>query len=342
MALLFGLVLDCLGQHGRIVVANDLRSARFKRVEDASDRVARIDRHRLALQLRQRRLEIGAVIDAHRVAEVLREFGRDLLGRNEKIGGAVRMGDDIGQGDRRVVDVLAAHVEHPRHGIERGDHGGVIAFLLQPVRNLGALVRARPAGEAVFMRHGGSLAGLGPVGPDRVDRIAVDRDEFDPLLGEQLFRFFSPADAVQPGIVSDPRAFRRIGSDPFRRRGRGHVLVIVELAVDLLAHLHGIAAVGEHGRLVLQHHRAARAAAEAGQPVEPLGIRADIFAHMLVRNGDDEAMEAALFEFGPERIEARFVGLHQHANKSFRRLPSRIGGDGACGIASCRIVTPAT
>ena len=87
--------------------------------------------------------------------------------------------------------------------------GGALGYVF--AGPLGALVGARPAGKAVFVRHGGSLARFGTVGPDLVDRIAVDRDEFDPLLGEQLFRFFSPADAVQPGEDGVPAAGEEAG-----------------------------------------------------------------------------------------------------------------------------------
>ena len=323
VALAFGLVLDRLGQDCRIIVAHDFRPARLERVEDTGNGMLGIDRDGLAREFCQRRLELVTVANAHGIAEVLREFRRDLVRCDEQFGRAVGMGQDIGQRDRRVVDVGAAHVEQPCHRIERADHGRVVSFALQPVGDLGALVGAGAAGETVIMRDGSRLARLGPVAPDRVDRIAVDRDQFDALLGEQLLSLFRPADAVQPCVVADLRALRRIGGDPFGRASRGHVLVIVELAVDLFAHLYGVAAVGEHGGPVLQHHRAACAAAEAGQPVQALGIGADIFAHVLVGNRHDETVEAPLFEFGPERIETRFVGLHKHA----------------CGEASRRIVT---
>ena len=99
---------------------------------------------------------------------------------------------------------------------------------------------------------------------------------------------------------------------PFGRRCRRHIFVIIQLAVDLFADLHGVATVGKHGGLVLEHSRASRAAAEAGQPVEPLGIGADIFAHMLIGNRDDETVEAALGQFGAQRVETGFMGLHEH------------------------------
>ena len=81
------------------------------------------------------------------------------------------------------------------------------------------------------------------------------------------------------------------------------------LAVDLGADLEGVAAVDEDRRFGRQHDRRAGRALEAGQPGKALGVGADIFAHMLVGQRHDEAVEP--------------VGLQLLAK---RREPVRIGG----------------
>jgi len=88
--------------------------------------------------------------------------------------------------------------------------------------------------------------------------------------------------------------------------------IFVEIAVDLVADLHDIAAVDEHRRLVLQHDGRTSRAAKTGQPAKPLRIFADIFAHMLVTDRHDKAVETVFLHLLPQRVEAGFVGGHQH------------------------------
>ena len=82
------------------------------------------------------------------------------------------------------------------------------------------------------------------------------------------------------------------------------------LAVDLVAHLQRVAPVDEDRRLLGQHHRRARRALEAGQPGEPLRVAADIFAHMLVGQRHDEAVEPVGLQLLAQRGEAGFIGGH--------------------------------
>jgi hypothetical protein len=101
--------------------------------------------------------------------------------------------------------------------------------------------------------------------------------------------------------------------------GRGHVLIGIEPPVDLVAHLQRIAPVDQHrgcgrkGR-VGQHYRGSGRTAEPGQPGEPLGIAADVFAHVLVRDRDHETIEPPRAQFLAQGIEAGFVGVHQHGS----------------------------
>jgi len=88
--------------------------------------------------------------------------------------------------------------------------------------------------------------------------------------------------------------------------------IFVEIAVDLVADLDNIAAVDEHGRLVLQHDRRTGRTAKACQPGQSLRIFADIFAHMLVTDRHDKPIKAVFLQLFPQRVEAGFVSGHQH------------------------------
>ena len=90
------------------------------------------------------------------------------------------------------------------------------------------------------------------------------------------------------------------------------------LAVDLVADLQRVAAVDEDRRFLRQHHRRAGRALEAGQPGQPLGVGADIFAHMLVGQRHDEAVEPVGLQLLAQRGEAVRIGGHY----AFSRMAS--------------------
>ena len=80
---------------------------------------------------------------------------------------------------------------------ELGHRNAVDALHLARVRRQ----RARLAGHQRRGERGG-----GPVGPDRVDRIAIDRDQLAAARGQRLGSSIDPGLAVEPGIIADPRA----------------------------------------------------------------------------------------------------------------------------------------
>ncbi len=167
----------------------------------------------------------------------------------------------------------------------------------------------------MHQRRGGG--GGGAVCPDGIDRIARHRDQLGLLVRQRLRRCRNPLLAVQPGIVADLRARCGMLAEPFGDAGLRHALIAIEPTIDLIAHLQRIASIDEHRgpRIqtgVGQHHRRPRRTAEAGQPGETLGIAADIFAHMLVGDRHDEAVEAARLQFLAQRIEPGLMGVHQH------------------------------
>jgi hypothetical protein len=99
-------------------------------------------------------------------------------------------------------------------------------------------------------------------------------------------------------------------AQPFGDAGFRHRLVGPVAAVDLVADLEGVAAVGEDRRFLRKHRRGAGRALEAGQPGEALGVAADIFAHMLVGERHDEAVEAIGLQLFAQCLQAVFVARH--------------------------------
>ena len=90
---------------GRIVGSrsgDDLGAGLVERLEDRRDRALGIDDDGLALELGERAFELGALVQADAVAEMLADVGADLLAGDEQIGGAVGVDQRIGQRDRRV------------------------------------------------------------------------------------------------------------------------------------------------------------------------------------------------------------------------------------------------
>ena len=209
-----------------------------------------------------------------------------------------------------MFDVLASDVESPGDRIERGQDRRVGLLGLEPVRHLLPLRRRGLAGIMVGMDDEPGPRRLRPVGPDRVDRIASDGDQLGTLLGERLARLGDPVLGVKPGIVADPAAVRRMRFQPVRNARLGDRLVAPVAAVDLRADLERVAAIGEDGGFLRKHDRRTRRALEAGQPGQALGIAADIFAHMLVGERDDETVEPIGLELFAQRLKARFISGH--------------------------------
>ena len=291
MAFLLGRVLAGLGQHGGIAFLDDGCAGRLQFVENRLDRSLRIDRDFLALERRQRRHKSLARHDPHGVAEMRLQFGSDLFFGNEEVGGAVGMGNDKGQDHWCALDIAASDVEQPGDRIECGNDGRVALLGRQPFRNRGALGFARLAGEAVVVdeRRGRRWCGL--LGPDGVDRIAIGRDQNGIAILQRFFGGGHPGLRVQPGIVTDPRAFGGMFAQPLGDRRLRHAFIGIVGGVHLVAHLQSVAPVDKDRGAVLQHYRCSRRAVEAGEPLQALGIGADIFAHVLVGDGHDEAVE---------------------------------------------------
>ena len=209
------------------------------------------------------------------------------------------------------------------------------------------------AGKTQIVRHDSAERRRRPVGPDRVDRIVVDRNEAGAGRRTGFGEPFGAVDRVQPRRIAEFFAGRQIGFDPRRRRPLDEMLDRKNRGVDFLADLHLIAAVDENHGAIGKHDRHAGRAGEAGEPGEPLGARRHIFVLEAVGARHDEAVEPAPRQFRPQRRNARRAGAAlaailerlemrlEHAAQSMGRGGSgQRRGAAARGALSTRVVQP--
>ena len=78
--------------------------------------------------------------------------------------------------------------------------------------------------------------------------------------------------------------------------------------IDLVAHLHRIAAVDENRRAIGEHDRDAGRAGKAGEPGKPLVAGRHIFVLVTVGARHDETVEAAALELRAQRRKPRRAG----------------------------------
>ena len=193
-------------------------------------------------------------------------------------------------------DVRAANVEQPRNRMRIADDERVIAGQQRreaaefPLRGLAGVLARMRADPAHRRRR--------PVGPDDVDGVRLDGDQFP---ADGLQRFVQPFDLIgrmQPGIIAKPRALAQIGLEPFARRGRRQGERLEGRGVDLIPDRQRIAPVDEDRGATLQHDGEAGRAGKAGQPGEALLGRGHIFVLVAVGARHDEAVEAKTAHFG--------------------------------------------
>ena len=106
-----------------------------------------------------------------------------------------------------------------------------------------------------------------------------------------------------------------------------YIDIFIEISVDLVTDLNDIAAVDKHSGLVFQHDSRTSRATKAGEPCQTLRIFADIFAHMLITDRHDKAVEAIFLHLFPQRLETGFISRHQHrrANSLNKLMVQHIG-----------------
>lgn len=181
----------------------------------------------------------------------------------------------------------------------------------EPVGHGLSFFRRRLPGMAVLVHHQPGVAGGRAIGPDGVYGVGVHRHQLRAALRQRLARRLHPGAGVQPRIVTDPPADRGMIAQPRRDGGLRHALILPMRAIHLLAHLQGVAAVHEDRGFLRQHHGASGRTLKARQPRQPLRIGADIFAHMLVSQRHDKAVQRHAHQLGAQRFQAIFISGHQ-------------------------------
>ena len=181
----------------------------------------------------------------------------------------------------------------------------------EPVANLRPLFRRRLACVLVGLDDQVRFRSLRAILPDLVDRVAGDRHQLGAAARKRFLRFRHPVARVQPRIVADARAFRRVFLEPLRGARLRYRLVAPLGRTDLLSDLERVASVDENRGFLGKYDGRSGRSLEAGQPGQPLGVAADIFAHMLVGQRYDEAVELVGLELLAKSLQAICVCGHK-------------------------------
>src|SRR3546814_16875318 len=106
---------------------------------------------------------------------MLDDFRSYLLRRYEQLGRAIGVGDEKGQRNRRMIDILPADVEQPGNRIERADHRRVPPLSFEPIGYSGALLVRGLARLRVVMPNRLRRRRLWLILPYRLDGIGLHR-----------------------------------------------------------------------------------------------------------------------------------------------------------------------
>ena len=173
---------------------------------------------------------------------------------------AVLRHDGEGERQRRVRDVGAADVEGPGDGVRIGDHQRVGA---QRSRSRRGCARASALAYSPAKRKSCSDTGAErrrrPVGPDRVDRIGLDRHQRGAGVAAGLAR--AARRRRRCAATGRSRAWRRPAGwsrASARAASRPMCTIANTAGIDLVARLQRVAAVDEQRGAVGQHDRARR------------------------------------------------------------------------------------
>ena len=182
----------------------------------------------------------------------LAQFALDVVadfGRIDEQGRAPRgRHDGEGERDRRVLEIAAPDIEQPGDRIEQGQKHGVDIALLEVRLHVADLVEGAAPGIFDAVRHDLGGRRLGPVLPQRIDRVGLDRIELDARLGERLGQPLDLFDGMQRGIVADRRALGEIVGDPSRRFSLRRLQHLEQSRVGLRPGLEDVAPVDEQCR----------------------------------------------------------------------------------------------
>ena len=210
-----------------------------------------------------------------------------------------------GERQRRMRDVGAADVERPGDILRVGHDQHIGTQLFQLGLDALELVGGAFAGKLDIAQSYFACGGRRAVAPQRVDRVAVDRNQFGASRGADLLQFLRALGGVQPGIVAELGSAGEIAFQPLLRRPVHQMLDGEKLRIDLRRRLHGVAAVYKHGRALGQHDRRPGRSGEAGQPGQALLACGQVFVLLAVGARYDETVEPAALEFAAQAFEMR-------------------------------------
>ncbi len=228
-----------------------------------------IKRDTLIRKLAQSSAKLCHIAHAHSIAEVLSKLWSDFLRRDEQLCRAVLVSDHIGQGDRRIGHISPAHIEQPCDRIKRADHACIIGIFSQPFGQFCALICARLAGMLIQMRDRDGRGRGRAISPKRINRVGFYCDQFCAFGSQSLRQSLNPANRVEPCVIANSHALFGMAGEPLRSAGLRHVFIVIKLAINLIAYLHRIAAIGEDRCAIAfialgQNRRIASAAAKTG------------------------------------------------------------------------------
>ena len=209
--------------------------------------------------------EAVGIGDPHRVAEMRRQCRRQLAAVDEEIDRLVAMEHGEAQRQRRMRHVAAADIEQPGDRIRRRQHHRVGTLLGEAGGDARALGRRALAGEADLMRHDRRRRRRGPVVPDRVDRIAVERDQLAAGFFGRGAIARDLAKRMQPRVVTERLAGFQTGLDPGTRRLVADMAVLDRAGHRLRRQLGGYS---DHRRRSPPYP--CRATASPAEPVKPV------------------------------------------------------------------------
>ncbi len=230
--------------------------------------------------------------------QVRRDLGRIEEEPRAPVGGQDRLAERQGRADH----IAAPDIEQPGDRGRSGDHRRPRALFGQIRRDPGALGGRVFAGVFQRMRpHRRGRLGwtLGP--PGAVQGIDLQSPELGPRLGRRGAEAGQGLGTVQARVVAHHRArlqgFAQKGGDPAIQQ----VAELEKVAIDLVAHLQGVASVHEDGRLFLEDDGRSGRAGEARGPGQAVIGRRQVFVLVLVLVRNQEAVHGLLGHGGADQ-----------------------------------------
>lgn len=236
------------------------------------------------------------------------------------------------QRQRRAGDVTAAHIEQPGNRGRCGDHGRVCTATLDGDADPLALGAVLFAGKLDRVRDNVGLGRGRTVGPGDVDRVLLNRDQFDTGPHGSRFKQVERGRAVQAGVIADLLALAAMLLDPAIQALADQIALVEQRGVGLLAPLGGIAAIDQQCGTVGHDNRGTGRAGKAGRPQEPLIAVRQVFIVVLILVRDEEAVQAKRGKRGAQlgqvlaaimRAALNVESLGNHLGHGRKVCPSR-------------------